>query len=252
MWPRRSDRNDTLLIGVSSTQVSWQFAGGTRQAAPLPAPGGQYEQMAATIAASPMPARFAAVHVVAGSSVARHWLQAPPQGLRSLSELQALVQSRADQLFGSHPEWVVAADWHATRPFLCAALPREVDRMASTIARAKRATPHVTSSLCLALSQHARHMPAQGWAVLHEPEALHMLYFSAGRLEHTRTATIPVDLQALALEREVKAEVARASALAGGLPTSPLTLLSMCSSPGATPSGTAPRLAVRHLDSRTT
>lgn len=248
MWPRRSD---ALFIGVSSTQVTWQFAGGAPQAASLSALGGQFEQIAAMIEAPSMPARLAVVHVVAGSSVARHWLQTAPPGLRSLSELKALVQSRAEQLFGGDPEWVVAADWHATRPFLCAALPREIDRLASEIARSRGATPHVTTSLSLALNQHARHMPAEGWTVLYEPEALHLLYFSAGRLEYTRTATIPVALQALALEREVNSEVARSAALAGGLPTSPSTMLSMSKDSGATQSGTASSLAARPYDGRT-
>lgn len=249
MWPRRSE---ALFIGLSNTQVTWQFAGGTPQVAPLSVQGGQFEQIAATIKASPTSSRLAAVHVVAGSSVARHWLQIAPPGLRSLSELKALVQSRADQLFGGDAEWVVAADWHATRPFLCAALPREVDRLASSIARSRGATSHLATSLSLALIQHARRLPADGWAVLHEPEALHLLFLSAGRLEHSRTATVPVELQGSALEREAAAEVARSSALAGGLPTSPMTLLSMSEDPGATQAATALSLAARPFDGRTT
>ena len=248
MWPRRSE---ALFIGLSNTQVTCQFAGGTPEVTPLSMRSGRFEQIAATFEASSMPSRFAAVHVVAGSSVARHWLQIAPPGLRSLSELQALVQSRADQLFGGDAEWVVAADWHATRPFLCAALPREVDRLASSIARSRGATSHLATSLSLALIQHARRLPADGWAVLHEPEALHLLFLSTGRLEHSRTATVPVELQGSALEREAAAEVARSSALAGGLPTSPMTLLSMSEDPGATQAATALSLAARPFDGRT-
>ena len=247
MWPRRSD---VLFIGVSGTQVTWQFAGSAPQTASLSVQGGPFEQIAATIEAPSMPLQFAAVHVVAGSGVARHWLQTAPPGLRSLSELQALVQSRAEQLFGDDPDWVVAADWHATRPFLCAALPREIDRLASAVARSKGATPHVATSLSLALNQHARHMPHEGWTVLHEPEALHLLYFSAGKLEFTRTVTIPVAVQASALESEVTAEVARSSALAGGLPTGPLKVMSMNKDPAATQSGTASSLAAWPYDVR--
>lgn len=252
MWPLRNDRIGAVFIGVSSTQVTWQFAGGAPQAVSLSTQVIPFEQIAALIEASPMPSRFAAVHVVAGSSVARHWLQTPPLGLRSLFELQALVQSRADQLFGSDSDWMVAADWHATRPFLCAALPREIDRLASAIARSRGAAPRVATSLCLSLNQHARRLPAEGWTVLHEPEALHLVYLSSGRLELTRTATIPLALQGLALEREVTSEVARAAALAGGLPTRPLTRLSMSKEAGATQSGTALSLAARPYGGGTT
>lgn len=236
MWLRRSD---ALYIGLSSTQVAWRFAGGSRQVVQVPAPGAPFEQIAATIEASSMSSRPSAVHVVAGSSIARHWLQIAPSGLRSLKELQSLVQSRADQLFGRDADWVVAADWHATRPFLCAALPREVDRLASSMASSRGATPHPATSLSLALVRHAQHMPTDGWAVLHEPEALHLLFLSAGRLEYCRTATVPAELQGSGLEDEVAAEVARSSALAGGLPTSPMVLLAMCKDPAATQAGAA-------------
>ena len=248
MWPRPSE---ALFIGLSSTQVAWQFAGGSPQVEPLSAQSGRFEQIAATLNASEIPSRFAAVNVVAGSSVARHWLQIAPPGLRSLSELQALVQSRADQLFCSNAEWVVAADWHARRPFLCAALPREVDRLASSIAHPRKAALHLTTSLNLSLARHARDLPADGWAILHEPEALHLLFLAAGRLEFFRTKAVDLELGATALQAEVAAEVARSSAMAGGLLESPTTLILMSKDPAASQAGTALSLATRPADRRT-
>jgi len=242
VWPLRSE---TLFVGISHAQVDWQFAGRARQTASLPVRGADAKQISAMIESPSMPARLAAVHVVVASGAARHWLQTAPTGLRSLSELQALVQSRAVQLFGADPAWVVAADWHATRPFLCAVLPIEIDRLASGMAHTRRATPYLSTSLSVALAQHARNLPANGWTTLHEPEALHLMYFSAGRLEYLRTAMVPIGLHAVALEGEAAAEVARSAALAGGLPTTPLTILSMSTDPSATQSGAALNLATR-------
>jgi len=242
VWPRRSD---ALFIGLSTTQVAWQFAGSAAHVGSVSVPRVQFDQVVAMIESPSMPSRVPDIHMVAGGSVARHWLQTAPPGLRSLSELQAFVKSRADQLFGGDPGWVVAADWHATRPFLCAALPGGIERLASAMAIAKRATSHLATTLTLALAQHARNFPADGWAVLHEPEALHLMYISAGKLEYFRTAVVPVGLEALALEDEVGAEVARSSALAGGLPTGPLTILPMNQDPGATQANAALKRAMR-------
>lgn len=242
MWPRRSE---TLLVGLSHDRVEWQFSGRKPQAVSLPSAGIQSKQVAVMFESPPMSSKLAVVHVVVGSSLARHWLQTAPPGLRSLSELQTLVQSRAAQLFGGEAGWVVAADWHASRPFLCAALPREVERLASGIARTRNATSHLATSLSLALAQHARNLPADGWTVLHEPEAMHLLYLAGGRLEYLRTVVIPIGLEALALEEEAGAEVARSAALAGGLPTTPLAILSMSKDPNATQSSAALALATQ-------
>lgn len=242
MWPRRSE---TLCVGLSLAQVDWGLAGSTSSSASLPVPDAPFEHVLAMIDEPSMPSRVSAVHLVAGSGLARHWLQSAPPGLRTLSELRELVQSRADQLFGGDPGWVVAADWHATRPFLCAALPQGVERLASAVARTRRATPHLATSLSLALAQHARSLPVDGWAVLHEPEALHLLYFSTGQLEYLRTATVQAGLHGLALQSEAGAEVARCSALAGGLPASPPTIISMSKDPATTQSAAAMSLATR-------
>lgn len=231
VWPRRSD---SLLVGLSDAQVAWQYAGSAPQTAPLPVPGGQYRADASLLEMPGLPSRLAAVHLVAGSSVARHWLQAAPRGLRSLSELRDFVQSRAEQLFGAAPGWIVAADWHASRPFLCSALRRDVDLFASELALSRSATRHLSTSLGLALAQFARRLPVDGWAAVHEPQALHALYFSGGELGYLRTTVVAPNLDEVEFEREALTEIARSSALAGGLPKSPVTILSMSVGRGAT------------------
>lgn len=242
MWPRRSD---TLCIGLSRDRIDWQIAGHPSQSAALALAHAGLEEAMAAIESSSLPPRLSTVAVVAGSSLARHWLQTAPTGLRSMSELQEMVQSRADQLFGGDPGWVVTADWHARRPFLCAAVPRDIDKLATAMARTRRATLHLATSLSLLLARHARQLPGDGWAALHEPEALHLLYLSSARPEHLRTVTVPAGLQASALAAEVRAEVGRAAGLAGGLPESPLLILPVALDVDATQSGTALALATR-------
>ena len=56
----------------------------------------------------------------------RRALAAEPAGsVASLPELQLVAAARCAHLYGESPhDWWMAADWSATRPFVCAALPR--------------------------------------------------------------------------------------------------------------------------------
>lgn len=236
MWPRRSD---VLAAGVSATEVAWCSGGGPVRVIAGPAEGGSVDAVAAGMQAAMPRLRPATVHVVAGSSVARHWLQVAPPGLRSLAELRALVQSRAEQLFGGEPGWVVAADWHASRPFLCAAVPRDVAGLAAALGRALRARACVATTLTRALPRLARRLPANGWAALHEPQALHCMHLVAGGLGYLRSTVLAPGLGADALAQVVKAEIDRSAALAGGLPTGPLVQVSLAADPLATQAQTA-------------
>lgn len=240
MWPRR---NSALSIGLSTGEIAWRIGDGSAQVAGRPARGSELAPHEAHLGDSAGRQPPAAVHVVVGSSVARHWLQVAPPGIRSLAELKALVQSRAEQLFGSDAGWVVAADWQATRPFLCAAVPADVDSLASSLARNYGGRARVASSLTKALDRHSSELPAAGWAVLHEPQALHCLYLVDGHLTYFRSAAVTANLRSAELELAVKTEIDRSAALAGGLPTGPATLLSLLRNPGETQALSALHLA---------
>ncbi len=239
MWPRRSD---VLFMGLSQAQAEWRLNGGDPQGAALFAKGARFEQAAMKLQATSL-GPLSAMHLVAGSSLARHWVQTVPQGLRSLSDLQALVQSRAEQLFGGDPGWVVAADWQARHPFLCAALPQDIDSWAWSLASQRQATLQLATSLSLALALNAPKLPSDGWVAIHEPEALHLLYFLAGKPTYLRTTVVPLGLDDVALQAETAAELERSSALAGGLPTEPLTVMSISSAPAQTQASAAMGLA---------
>ena len=240
MWPRRSE---TLAIGLSSGEIAWRLTEDPSLTTSRAAYSIESESLAATGLAVPLSRRLSALHVVAGSSVARHWIQTPPPGIRSLAELRGLVQSRAEQLFGSDAGWVVAGDWNATQPFLCATVPRAVDSLATSVAKETGGHADVSTSLTRALDRHAHQLPADGWAALHEPEALHCLYISCGNLVHLRTTVVPAGLRGQELELAMKSEIDRSAALAGGLPTNPVVRLSLGGSPSETQAHTALGLA---------
>jgi hypothetical protein len=240
VWPRPSE---VLSVGLSSGEIAWQLGKGSAQVADRSAHGSELGSLMANLAAPAGRLPPVAVHIVAGSSVARHWLQVAPPGIRSLAELRALVQSRAEQLFGSDAGWLVAADWQASRPFLCAAVPGDVDLLASSLAKDAAGRARIATSLTQALERYASELPAQGWAALHEPQALHCLYLLAGHLVYFRTAAVAAHLRGQDLELVVKIEIDRSAALAGGLPVDPVTTLSLLRNPGETQALSAVHLA---------
>ncbi|ARN23331.1 hypothetical protein A4W93_27405 [Piscinibacter gummiphilus] len=54
----------------------------------------------------------------------RYWLCSPPAGLAGFAELRAVAAARFEDLFHVPAgDWALDGDWHATQPFLCAAMP---------------------------------------------------------------------------------------------------------------------------------
>lgn len=111
------------------------------------------------------------------------WLQLPPQGTRSLRELQAIVRSRARQwLSPAHgsDHFLVHADWNASHPFFCEALPNDWQALLGP-------TPRVSSPMRLALERLARHRPPPGWHAITTPDEAHLLLRQDGRWQQLRS-----------------------------------------------------------------
>lgn len=218
MWPLRSE---ALCVGISATQMAWRLPSGAQQVTPLlldASTDHAVDAVAATVAdAAGGIARVGALHVVVGSGLARHWVQTSTPGLRSIAELEELVRSRAEVLFGHGAAGVVSGDWHATKPFLCAALPQAVCDLVTAFAERFAASRHLRTGLAAALSRHARGLPGNGWSALYEPEALHFIHTTAGRIDHLRSVVLTASLSETDWMQTLRSELSRTAALAGGL-----------------------------------
>lgn len=157
-------------------------------------------------------ARSSAVQWVVAPSLLKHWLLEPPDHIQSLSELHAVSCQRAQQLFGGvHPSstndhassWIVSADWHASRAFLCAAMSEiwyaaliGKESIQTTLAASNKVGA-IVSPLQLILSKFQKQVPTQGWLAVAVANTLYLMYFSNQKLVHFRS---------LQLENAFKAE----------------------------------------------
>lgn len=204
MWRRRFER---LRIGISPREARWRGARGTAVTVPLGSGQAPWSAVVESVVAALgfWPAR---THVVVGSGVARHWLQAPPQGVRSLAQLRDYAAFRAAQLFADGAPWLIAADWQAARPFLCAAVP-------AALAGPGGAAPRLATTLCRVLARHAARLPRSGWFAVHEPEVLHVVHVERGEIDHLHAVAVDAGLDAAAVEPLARREIALAAPLAG-------------------------------------
>jgi hypothetical protein len=129
----------SLRIGVSATGVSllrvsrWIGEPVTVLAEQAIAPSGEHPFDAIANALRALLGEHAAagtlgnwpVCIVLADDLARMWRVTPPPGAARLADIEAAAAFRFQSLYGEPPAaWQITADWHATRPFFAAAVPR--------------------------------------------------------------------------------------------------------------------------------
>lgn len=153
--PLRRSARQRLFVGLDAHGMAWQFEG-----APPSSATTANEANALALQLRPM----LRLDLVVANDVAVHWLQTPPAGVQSLTELRQVAASRCAHLFGGVPAgWWVAGDWSASQPFVCAGMP--LDRV-GPVQRALRqagtvATWHTAWGLLC--SRLAGTLPTDGW-----------------------------------------------------------------------------------------
>lgn len=165
----------------------------------------------------------ARVAVIAANDIAVHWLQAPPASVASLDELRLVAAARCAHLHGGTPrDWWIAADWNATRPFVCAALPFSV----VTPWRRKLATAgisvHWHTAWGVACGRVSNPFPDDGWSALRSPTRLMLWHCRAGHvdclgMQSVAPSTTDEDANTQVL-RQIRVEVMRDPTLAGEAP----------------------------------
>lgn len=209
MSPWRRDRAPAPVIGLARNQLAW-----VRGAALSSVALDRVQDAAGEL-------RAGVLDVVAAPDIAVHWLQSPPARLASLDELRRVAAVRCAQLHGGPVErWWVTGDWHARRPFVCAALPRAAVQAVHEPLQGRGIRLRWHTAWGLVCARRAALFPDDGWSGLRTASRLVMWHCTRGRVDFIRSIAIDaagargaVEAQALEL---IQVESLRAEALPAG------------------------------------
>lgn len=188
-----SDRaNVSRVIAIDRAQLAWTRDSGTDASAVTSwsyrnASAAQWQHAFRN-------AKPGVIDVIAGNDVALHWLQAPPASAASFYELRLVAQARCAQLYGGAPgDWKVGADWHATRPFVCAALPQDVILSIEQRLAEFKLVPRWHSAWGVLNSGAPQDFPTDGWSAVRSPARVVLWHCRDAQIDCM--ATWPVDAQ---------------------------------------------------------
>lgn len=175
--PPRGSRGSAptrLCIGWDTTHMAWCLSGGGPMRSHLEAVPDLRDWKPS------IPDTVRELHVIASHRVAVHWTQVPPEDLRSMDELRRAAATRCALLFGGvASDWWVAADWQASRPFVCAALRRAHmgDLQHALGPRAGQPRWHSAAML----QSQSPPSPREGWVASRSPRRLLLWHQREGR-----------------------------------------------------------------------
>jgi len=229
LWrPRSSRRSTRAAWGLDARELAWRPSGDAAGAARRAAHAEALPQALAQLPAG------AGVDVIAGNDVAVHWLQTPPASVASLDELRLVAAARCAHLYGGAPrDWWVAADWNATLPFVCAALPYSTVRPLQQKLAAAGVAARWHTAWGVACGSDANTFPADGWSALRSPQRVLLWHCREGRIDclgmqGVAPDTADEDANAQAL-RQIRIEGVRDASLASEM----LHWVSMASQDGS-------------------
>lgn len=132
------------------------------------------------------------IDVIAGNDIALHWVQAPPASIASFAELRLVAHARCAHLYGGAPDdWLIAGDWHAGRPFVCAALPKDVVVNIEQQLGEVKLVPRWHSAWGILTTGMAQVFPSDGWSAVRSPARVVLWHCGGSRVDVV--ATWPVD-----------------------------------------------------------
>lgn len=151
------------------------------------------------------------VRVVLADELARMWQVAPPPHASSPADLEAAAVMRYAGLFGASPSgWTIAADWHATQPFLAAALQTALlDTLAQCAREARCTLVEVVPQFVAALNGWRTLRRPGAWFGLVHGQVLSLAAYDGAQLAALRTAVVPPGAGREWLESHVAREALR-------------------------------------------
>lgn len=151
--------------------------------------------------------------IVLSDELVRLWQVTPPEGASRMADLQGAAALRHQALFGgvgAAGGWTIQADWHATQPFLAAAVPQAL--LAALAAGARDARLHlveVVPQFVAVLNQYRTQLRPGAWFGLVHGGVLSVAAFDGKRLAAVRTTPIPPGADRDWLEGHVAREALR-------------------------------------------
>jgi hypothetical protein len=242
LWrPESLRRRQRIAWGVDAHRLAWRSAG----------EGGAPQSAVHADALAPALAQLptgASVDLIAGNDIAVHWLQTPPASVTSLDELRLVAAARCAHLYGGSPQdWWIAAEWNATNPFVCAAVPHAVtaplrEKLADAGVHARWHT-----GWGVACTDRANTFPAEGWSALRSPTRMLLWHCRQGRINSLGSQSVSPDMTdhdgaAQALQ-QARLEALRDTSLSDG----PVHWVTLAATPGAEPTEANAALALGAL-----
>jgi hypothetical protein len=121
-----------------------------------------------------------------GDAIARYFVVVPPNNAHRSADLRLVAELRFETLFGDRAaDWLVNAQWSATRPFLAGAVPRSLLASLSSAARSCRfGSPLLQGEFVHAWNRHCRSfVDPQGWVLHAGSEASLLVACAGGRVQ---------------------------------------------------------------------
>lgn len=166
------------------------------------------------------------IHWVLGIDHLSHWLQAAPIGTRDLRELRAAASAQARLRLGEPADggfWEVSGQWHATKPFLCSAIPSKLLALLGH-------RPLISSVLGAGLSAVDSHQ-RDGWYAFSSVSDVYLVYRHQGHCLHLRGFRTDPSQDAEHLCQRIHQEW-RKEMLRAGQPGEALTWVHLAPTPG--------------------
>ncbi len=205
----------TTVVGVSGNVAAWleRTSGGLTTWRNLGWQDGSPSDALAKLNAELGLAQFRSGKLIFSPSMLRHWLQTPPRQVASLRELRNVAQARCSLLFGEAPQsetntpyWSVSANWHASRPFVCFALPT----VWAEAVQAQTHTPNASWHLAAQALEHYRAvLPTTGWLALVLANHLYLFQLKSRSVVSLRAVQLPMLPEATLILQAVKEEWGR-------------------------------------------
>lgn len=206
-----------LRIGVSRHGLALVKAGRWRRAAPEvlgetsfagAAPG--FEEIASGLRQLLVDAGCARwqASVVLADDLVRMWQVAPPPACSRLADLEAAAALRFQSLYGDSPaNWNIAAGWDTARPFLAAAMPRQLLALLEQVAREQQvALVEITPQFIAGWNQWRNALRPGAWYGLVQHGVLTVGVTSGAAVSAVRAVALPdgagLDWLGQHLERE--------------------------------------------------
>lgn len=186
LWrPRWLHRRARVAWGLDARELAWRPAGDAVAAALRAAHAVALPQALAQITPGTR------VDVIAGADIAVHWLQTPPASVASLDELRLVAAARCAHLHGGAPtDWWVAADWNASAPFVCAAVPYSLVTPLQQKFTTAGVAPCWHTAWGVTCGSKVNSFPAEGWSALRSPSRVLLWHCRDGRVTCMSTHSV--------------------------------------------------------------